>query len=156
MKKTVFIALVSLLGFSSVIIAQEAKITVPTEGFFTRNDVAYYIKAGKVNPIIGMQELGNGTTVDARGVVKHADGTSFQLKTGELADFTGSLTSTKVNEHIELINGKASLVTNGIVTPIESGLKLSDGSTVDEFGNVSNGITLKTGDKINIDGTPVK
>jgi hypothetical protein len=136
--------------------AQDAKVAVSNEGFFIRNGVAYYIKAGQVNPVPGMQELGNGNSIDGRGVIKHADGSKSQLKEGEMADLTGAMSANKVEEHIELQNGKAVVVTNGIVTAIESGLKLSTGETIDEYGNISNGSALKVGEKLDMNGSMMK
>lgn len=142
--------------FAISVQAQDARVAAPTEGFFIRNGVAYYIKAGQVNPVPGVQDLGNGNSIDGRGVIKHADGSKSQLKDGEMATLTGVMSTNKVEEHIELQNGKAVVVTNGIVTPIESGLKLSSGETVDEYGNVSNGTMIKVGEKIDMNGSMVR
>ena len=148
------LAIGSLFAFS--VQAQDAKVAAPAEGFFIRNGVAYYIKAGQVNPVPGVQDLGNGSSIDGRGVIKHADGSKSQLKYGEMATLSGVMSTNKVEEHIELQNGKAVVVTNGIVTPIASGLKLSSGETVDEYGNVSNGTMIKVGEKIDMNGSTVK
>lgn len=136
--------------------AQDTKTAASNEGFFIRNGVAYYIKAGHVNPVNGVQELGNGVSIDGRGVIKHADGSKTQIKDGEMTDLSGVMTTNKVEEHIELQNGKAAIVTNGIATPIETGLKLTTGETIDEYGNISNGTAIKAGEKIDINGNMVK
>ena len=142
--------------FALSVQAQDAKIAAPTEGFFIRNGVAYYIKDGQVNPVPGVQDLGNGNSIDGRGVIKHTDGSKSQLKDGEMATLSGIMTKNKVEEHIELQNGKAVVVTNGIVTGIETGLKLSTGETVDEYGNISNGTMVKVGEKLDMNGNMVK
>jgi hypothetical protein len=142
---------------ATTIFAQEVAIAEKNQnGFFLRNDAAYYIKGGSIHQVQGIQDLGNGVSINALGVISRPNEKPVQLKNGQLADFNGNIFDNQVEEFIEMQNGIAVIITNGIVTPIENMIKLSDGSFIDQTGTTSNGTMLSTGNRIKMDGSEFK
>ena len=155
LKKIMLLAIVTVA--STTINAQTEKQTSTTDGMFIRGNEVYYIKKGNVNRLpAGDQDLTGNAKINAFGKITYSDGTIHQLTPGELADFTGKITSTKVEEYITMQNGRSVIVTNGIVSPINIGFKFGDDKEIDAYGNTSDGQKLSDGQKMGMNGQLIK
>jgi hypothetical protein len=155
LKKMILLAGVMLM--STTIHAQTEKQAAPADGMFIRGNQVFYIKAGVVNKLpAGDQDLVGGGKINAFGKMTMADGSVHQLAPGELVDFSGKIAATKVEEYVTVQNGIAVIMTNGIASPIDVGFKFADDKQIDAYGTISDGQTLKAGQKMDMNGQLMK
>lgn len=153
MNKRVIAFIALLLTFSvSTMFAQHLHKAENSGGFFVRNGAVYYIKSGNVHYLTSNQELDSGVKIDQSGMVTYSNGTSEQLKNGDLLTFDGNVMPGAVKEHFEMKDGKLNIVTNDIYTPVEKAMKLENGVAIDENGSTTNGTRLLSGQKMNLLG----
>ncbi len=153
-KKIIVVAIATIISAGAM--AQAPKQT-PSDGIFLRVNQVYYIKKGMVNKLpAGDQDLAGVAKVNAMGFMTYADGRTHQLVAGELADFNATIHAGAITEFVTVQNGSAVINTNGIISPIDVDFKFANDMQVDANGTLSNGQTLKAGEKIGMNGEILK
>ncbi|HNR48009.1 MAG TPA: hypothetical protein PKN14_02040 [Bacteroidia bacterium] len=155
-KKIIAFIAILLTCSVSAVFAQHLHKAENAGGFFVRNGTVYYIKGEQVHHLTSNQELDSGVKIDQRGMVTYTNGTSEQLKNGDLLTFDGNLKPGAVEEHFEIKDGRLNIVTNDIYTPVEKAMKLENGVMIDENGSTTNGTRLLAGQKMNLLGEVIK